>query len=50
VARKVDLARGRGLARDHHARRMMMPREAPLLFAPRDLSALFHPFSFLFPL
>jgi hypothetical protein len=50
MARKDDLARGRGLARDDHARRVMMPREAPPLFAPRDLSASFRPFSFLFPL
>jgi hypothetical protein len=50
VARKVTLACGRELAWHDAAQRVMMPREAPLLFAPRDSSAPFRPFSFLFPL
>ena len=41
---------GRKLARHHAARRVMMPRAFLVLFAPRDSSAPFRPFSFLFSL
>ena len=50
VARNDEMARVWELARDHHARRVMDPREVPLLQAPRDLSLSFCRFLSLFAL
>ena len=50
MARKVGLAWRLGLARDHHAPRVMMARAAPPENTPRALSLSFRPFFFLFAL
>ena len=50
VVRNGEGARVWELARDHHARRVMDPREVPPYIALRDLSLSFRPFLSLFAL